>query len=403
MNTLLSKIATRFLRFNFKLGVILCLLLCSANLPSFACRLLLMVQATPDAVEAQDRLLTSSRSLRNQAQTNAPWFQLAGQSIKNNFYGSSDQNHDGWGLVAFGKTPAETVYKRNVQWIQTPESTQQLTETLNATAKTTHTYLGHIRAASTGTAVTQENNHPYKVVRHENETWYFMANGGIAIPPKAYLQKLKKNPWLSTYASKALLPSDSEYLFHWLLADVEKVLGKNAIMDDYNLPLVEESLRHSFSTVVAQQKLVTYQPSHVQTAEIPMNQADGQALVRAIGKTWMMSNGNTTFVAVYNNEVWMQVKKDKEGRLETVVVASEPTNLAEFYKAGEQFKAGWSHWQQLPNNTLFTINRSVLYDEASSVDGHYITIDAHSFDAPAVKVPRGMCPKAKVKEEKVGC
>ncbi|MCS6267936.1 MAG: class II glutamine amidotransferase [Vampirovibrio sp.] len=375
-------------------------LLLGLSLPSFACRLLLIIQNQPDAVDVQERFITGSRSLRNQAQTESPWFQLAGQSVKNNFYGSSDQNHDGFGVVAFGKDPADTVYKRNVNWIQSSESSKQLAEIVDATAKTTHTYLGHIRAASPNTSVDEENNHPYKVVRNENETWYFMANGGIAVPPKAYEQKLKKNPWLSTYASKAPLPSDSEYLFHWLLADVNKVLGGTAYqVDEYNSPLVEESLRLGFAKLLAQQPLVTYQPSDVETAEIPVNRVYGQSMVRAIGKTWMLSNGEYTYVAIYNNDVWMQVKKDDKGALQTVVIASEPTNLAEFYKAGERFKAGWSRWQQLPNNTLFTIHRAL--SDGNMWSKGDISIDTNSFDAPAVKVPKGLCPKAKVNE--IGC
>lgn len=375
-------------------------LLFGLSLPSFACRLLLIIQNQPDAVDVQERFITGSRSLRNQAQTESPWFQLAGQSVKNNFYGSSDQNHDGFGVVAFSNNPADTVYKRNVNWIQSPESTKQLAEIVDATAKKTHTYLGHIRAASPNTSVEEANNHPYKVVRNANETWFFMANGGIAVPPKAYEQKLKKNPWLATYASKAPLPSDSEYLFHWLLADVNKVLGGTAYqVDEYNSPLVEESLRLGFAKLLAQQPLVIYQPSDVETAEIPVNQAYGQSMVRAIGKTWMLSNGEYTYVAIYNNDVWMQVKKDEKGALQTVVIASEPTNLSEFYKAGERFKAGWSRWQQLPNNTLFTIHRALADGNMWSKGD--ISIDANSFDAPAVKVPKGLCPKAKVNE--IGC
>ena len=366
-------------------------LLFGLSLPCFACRLLLIIQNQPDAVDVQERFITSSRSLRNQAQTQSPWFQLAGQSVKNNFYGSSDQNHDGFGVVAFSNNPADTVYKRNVNWVQSPESTKQLAEIVDATAKTTHTYLGHIRAASPNTSVEEANNHPYKVVRNENETWYFMANGGIVVPPKAYEQKLKKNPWLATYASKAPLPSDSESLFHWLLSDVNKRLGgTDHYTTNENVSLVEESLQLNFAKLLANQPLITYQPSAVQTAEIPVNKATQQPLVRTIGKTWIMSNGEFTFVAVYNNDVWMQVKKDDKGALQSVVIASEPTNLAEFYKAGERFKAGWSRWQQLPNNTLFTVHRASFYDgdddNGNPVVGLQITIDANSFDSPAVKV-----------------
>ncbi len=399
MNTLKNQFT---LRFPLLKWVVVVALFLGISLPGFACRLLLIVQTQPDAADVQERFITSSRSLRNQAQTEAPWFQLAGQSVKNNFYGSSDQNHDGFGVVAFGKNPADTVYERNVHWIQSPESTKQLTETIEATAKTTHTYLGHIRAASPNTSVVEANNHPYTVVRNENETWYFMANGGITIPQKAYQQKLKQHPWLSTYASKDPHPSDSEQLFHWLLTDVDKTLGKNYILDETTNPLVEESLRHSFAKLLAQQKLVTYQPSLVETAEVLVNEASNQALVRAIGKTWMMSNGTYTYLAVYNNDVWMQVKKAESGAIEAVVVASEPTNLNEFYKAGQQFKAGWSRWQQLPNNTLFTIARHAFYDgedeKGESVTNYNISIDANSFDAPAIKVPKGLCPKAKLNE-----
>jgi predicted glutamine amidotransferase len=404
MNNLLNKTQSSFKRLTLITTVFL---LMGLMLPSFACRLLLIVQKTPDAVDVQERFLTSSRSLKNQAQMESPWFQLAGQSIKNNFYGSSDQNHDGFGVVAFREDPADTVYKRNVNWVQSAESTQQLTELIDATAKTTHTYLGHLRAASPNTSIVEENNHPYKVVRNESETWYFMANGGITLPQKAYEQRVKKNPWLSTYASKAPLPTDSEHLFHWLLADVNNVLGdqENRLTNENHF-LVEESLRLGFAQLLAQQPLVTYQPSEVETAEIPVNKGSQQALIRAIGKTWILSNGEYTYVAVYNNEVWMQVQKDERGNLEKVVVASEPTNLSEFYKASEHFKAGWSRWQQLPNNTLFTIVRSGFYDgddeQGHPVTGVQLSIEANSFDAPAVKVPKGLCPKATV-DKNEGC
>jgi predicted glutamine amidotransferase len=371
---------------------ILCLLV-GLSLPSLACRLLLVVQQEPDVTDVQERFIGSSRSLRNQAQAQEPWYQVAGQSIKNNFYGASAQNYDGFGLLAFSQRPTDAVvYKRNADWIQLSESTKQLTDILIRTAPITHTYLGHIRAASPNTSLNENNNHPFKIVRHGEETWYFMANGGIHIPNKTYTQKIKKYPWLTTYASKAPLPSDSEYLFHWLMADVENALGgKYPRITASNTALVQKSLSQSFAKLLTQQPLVAYQPSTIPSAIVPVNVRSSQPLVRTIGKTWILSNGEYTYLAIYNNDVWMQVKKNDTGLLKAVVVASEPTNFSEFYQAGKRFKTGWSYWQQLPNNTLFTIHRTP--DVLGSTTSGHITIDANSFDAPAIKMPKGGCGK----------
>ncbi len=387
-----------------------CLLL-GLTLPSVACRLLFIAQTKPDIASVQAHFLDNSRSLKNQAQETMPWFQIAGQSTKTNFYGVSDQNHDGSGIVAFGTQletglPKTLAYQRQVAWVQAEASTQQLQHVIQQTATEAHSFLGHIRAASSGTSIVEENNHPYKVVRpaQPEMPWYFMVNGAVVLNQQHYQQKLTYYPWLTQYASKALHPSDSEQLFHWLMADIETTFKKHHItqVDSLSIPLVVETLRNSFTKIVAQQPLQLYRPSQVSKPQYTVNahNVEDKGLVRAIANTFMLSNGEYTFVGVYNIDVWMQVKQDDTGAIQQVVIASEPTNIAEFYQAGQQFKDGWSRWQQLPNNTLFTIHRTPLNTETEPVS---ITIEAKSFDAPAVKVPKKLYPKATVLPEPDGC
>lgn len=375
-------------------------LLVGLTLPSMACRLLFIAQTKPNATSVQAHFLDNSRSLKNQAQETMPWFQIAGQSTKTNFYGVSDQNHDGSGIVAFGTQlgtgfPKTLAYQRQVTWVQSEASTQQLQHVIQQTASEAHSFLGHIRAASAGTSIVEENNHPYKVVRpaQPEVPWYFMVNGAVVLNSQQYRQKITAFPWLTQFASKATHPSDSEQLFHWLMADIEAVLQKHRItqLDAISMPLVAETLRTSFASIVGKQPLQIYRPSQVSKPQYTVNAhtVEDKGLVRAIANTFMLSNGEYTFVGVYNIDVWMQVKQDEAGTIQEVVIASEPTNIAEFYQAGQKFQDGWSRWQQLPNNTLFTIHRTPLDTETEPVS---ITIEAKSFDAPAVKVPKKLYP-----------
>jgi predicted glutamine amidotransferase len=356
---------------------------------SHACRLLALFKATPTSASSAPLpsdakpygyLVSHSRSLMHQANTQAPWYQLAGQSTRLNIF-VPECNRDGFGFSGFyGNTNTLQSAKSSVATAQNqPLFTQLASDLLK---KDPHTVLAHLRAATPCTAIQEVNNHPYQLsVPHEADTakqWVFMANGGITLSAKALKQAKKQNPWAFSSPASQTPETDSYQLFQTLLAKGYQSINQKALNANNQAPFIN-AIIHEFEKLLAQNKPITYTPFAYQgyqqgqiftTATTPLP-------YRSIGKTWMLSNGQLTLIAIHRNDLWYQALKNEAGHLQQVVFASEPTNIKEYYQQQETFSNALTRWQQLPDHTVVIVNRSL--------DGT-LQFNLQSFKTPALSV-----------------
>lgn len=358
-----------------QLGLVLLSLLVFSLVPfpALACRLLTVVQVRPSVVDLTSRFITDSRSLLNQANTDQPFYQMAGQSLSVNALGSVVPNGDGAGIAAFspegpqGQRFLTSLYFRQSAPLQ--QTNDGYKATVQALQTKATTLLAHVRARTSGT-VAPENNHPFTLSLGERpgDTWAFMANGGGDMSPAQY-QRWVRDPRIVGRRKPWQEGTDTERLFHVMLQAGLDVLPQNGTLTSSRLELFQSALRSAYHRVMRLQHVSVSKPF---AKQLGYHEAGGppgfltrsSKFARVQPNTVVMSNGAYTFIIVQGYQQWYQLMTDQR-RVQAIVLASEPTNLKEYYQAGERFPQGVTRWQQLPENLLVTLVN----------DGQQLTMD----------------------------
>jgi hypothetical protein len=319
-----------------------------------ACRLVTVVSTTPQPALVERVFIKESRSLLHQAHSTEPYYQTAGQSLSVNLLGPVVPTVDGVGLAAFDPAGAffKDYYYRNATSLEEPAAAQQFKQSVEQVSPYASVVLGNLRAKTQG-AVDASNNHPFRVTlgNAPQKTWVFMANGGTRITPKMYNTAIRDTRFKASPNRQAVM-TDTEMLFHLLLQEALPILSAPTINRD--------ALAQQFATTYAR-----VQGDISPSLFTPLSEGKGYSelgeshvftedsrFLRYWPKTWAMSNGVYTFIMVHGYDQWVQVHQDGEGHAQSLVFASEPTNIREYYTAGESMPAGSSRWQQIPQDTL---------------------------------------------------
>jgi|GEM_PF-4468053 len=323
--------------------------------PALACRMVTIIQSAPNQKVAGNYLISDSRSLMHQAHSRQPFYQTAGQSLDTNMLDGVVPTVDGAGLVGFGSNGFQYYYRQG-----TPLG-EKNTDFQNAVKKASldsTVLLGHIRAKTQGD-IEERNSHPFVAKLGPQQTWAFMDNGGTQISTERYLRDVTDIRLLDSL-SKVKTHVDTEMLFHVLLQNAMPQIDGNPL-DSSDISRVDDmaqTLASTFSKIQSEIPPSVYMPFSRGKgyAELAEGQAfhEGSEFLRYWPKSWVMSNGNVTFIMVHGYEQWVQIQR-KEGIPSRMVFASEPTNLKEFYKNGEAFSAGTTLWQQLPKDSLTAV------------------------------------------------
>ena len=372
-----------FLRF----GMLLLLLGAWALPQALACRMVTLIQTTPNADRVQQYWVEQSRSLMHQSHASEPYYQTAGQSLNTNMVEGVVPTVDGVGIAGFDADAQflNTLYYRQSQPLD--QASVAFKDAVSRLGKTGTVLMGHVRARTTG-PVAPFNNHPFVVTLNTQRggTWAFMANGGTQISAEDYTRLVKDvrlvKACVSSGCSSPTTLTDSEKLFHVLLSPLLPFLDATALKGDgFNTEQLEYFAHRLSQTYGAIQGKI---PPKVMRPFVKgggySDAAQGHVLdekshfLRYTPKTWVMSNGAYTFIFVHGYEQWYQVHYGGEDRsyASALVFASEPTNIKEFYANGEAFLndadsghvqgASISRWQQLPQDSL-----SVVYDSGQGL------------------------------------
>jgi predicted glutamine amidotransferase len=384
------------------------MLLLTLPLPAMACRLVTVVQVRPGGVDLPARLVSESRSLLNQANTDQPFYQLAGQSLSVNALGSVVPNGDGAGMAAFSPTAgsqgqtflAPLYFRQSTSLQQTHDGYRATVQALQPLATT---LLAHVRARTSGT-VAPENNHPFTLSLGDRpgDTWAFMANGGGDMSPTQY-QRWVRDPRILARRKPWQEGTDTERLFHVMLQAGLSVLPTNGVLTNNRLPRFQIALREAYHRVMRLQHVSVSKPFAKQLGYRDAGGPPGfltrsSKFARVQPNTVVMSNGAYTFIIVQGYQQWYQLMMDHQQTVQAIILASEPTNLKEYYLAGERFPQGMTRWQQLPENLLVTLVN----------DGQQLTMDWQPLNEqdsppPARSARRGDRPAVASKRCTTGC
>ena len=343
-----------------------------------ACRMVTIVQTVPNAARVKAYWVEQSRSLMNQSHASEPFYQTAGQSLNTNMVDGVVPTVDGVGLVGFNTNAQflKSLYYRQSEPLF--EKSETFKQAVSALGEEATVLMGHVRARTTG-EVTPMNNHPFVTTLDPEQggTWAFMANGGTDISAKDYTRLIKDKRLLNA-RSQAPTMTDSEKLFHVLLTPLLPLIddhsGEGAGFNLGKIDYIASTLAKTYGDI--QGKI----PPKVMS---PLVKGGGYAdagqgnvfdeesrFLRYTPKTWVMSNGAYTFIFVHGYEQWVQIHYGGEDRsyASTVIFASEPTNIKEYYANGEAFLneadagfvqgASTSRWQQLPQDSLTVVYNS---------------------------------------------
>jgi predicted glutamine amidotransferase len=338
------------------MGMMLCgICVMMGMAPALACRMVTIVQATPQASVAQDYLVNHSRSLMHQAHDTQPFYQTAGQSLDTNMLDGVVPTVDGAGLVGFKNSQLTHYYRQGAPLGKENVAFKNAVSTAGATSSV---LMGHIRAKTQGD-IEARNSHPFVATLAPNQTWSFMDNGGTQITPERYLRDVTDTRLLESL-SKAKTHVDTEMLFHLLLQNALPQIDGNPLdaSDMSRVDDVAQTLASTFSKIQSEIPPSIYTPfsrkkGYAELATGDTFHEDSQFL-RYWPKTWVMSNGNVTFIMVHGYEQWVQIHS-AQGIPTRMVFASEPTNIKEFYQHREHFPTGTTRWQQLPKDSLTAV------------------------------------------------
>jgi hypothetical protein len=340
------------------------MLLLQGNM-ALACRLLTVVSVKPVPELMQEHYVTHSRSLMHQAHDTEPYYQTAGQSLSVNMLGGVVPTVDGVGLVGFNAQHKvlRPFYYRNATSLATEAAQQKFSQAVKAVSPQATVMLGNLRAKTQG-AVDASNNHPFLVSLNRDaskSTWAFMGNGGTQISKLEY-QAWVKDARIKASPARLDVMTDTEMLFHVLMQDA--------------LPLLEAPME----TPDALAKTISTRYAAIQgrippSTFTPFSEGKGYAtlakqsafdpesrFLRYWPKTWAMSNGRFTFIMVHGYDQWLKIHYGADGKPETLVFASEPTDIEEYYAAKSSQplsvdsatppKPNSTRWQQLPQDSL---------------------------------------------------
>ncbi len=350
---------TSFLRRVIGLVFLCCLLMAPL---AQACRMVTLIQSEQDAQRIQDYFKNDSRSLFAQAHVSQPFRQTAGQSLNTNMVKGVVPTVDGVGLAGFNASGhfLPSLYFRDARPLYEAESDYD-----NALAPLTNqvsVLMGHVRAKTRG-EVTEANNHPFVAKLYEGVggIYAFMANGGTGISDDDY-KRLVKDERLLKARSTAPTMTDSEKLFHVLLQPLLPIIDTSHYagggVNSGKLDLVSGLLAQTYADIQGKMPPTVMKPfvnggGYQNPAQDPVFSVESYFL-RYTPKTWVMSNGQFTFIFVHGYEQWYQVHY-KDHTPVAIAFASEPTNIKEFYANQEQYPEGVTRWQQLPQDSLTVV------------------------------------------------
>ncbi len=364
-------------------GLMMGICLISLLLPkASACRMVTVVQTVPNAERVKSYWVDHSRSLMNQSHASEPFYQTAGQSLNTNFVDGVVPTVDGVGILGFN---ADAQFLKSLYYRQSEPLFQKadaFKQAVSALGEEGTVLMGHVRARTSG-EVTASNNHPFVATLNAERggTWAFMANGGTNISADDYTRLIKDKRLLDA-RSKAPTMTDSEKLFHVLLTPLLPLIDTPPVNGaGFNLGKIEyitSMLAKTYGDIQGKIPPKVMKPfvkggGYADAAKGNVFDEDSHFL-RYTPKTWVMSNGAYTFIFVHGYEQWYQIQYGGEDRsyASAIVLASEPTNIKEYYANGEAFLnepdaglihgASTSRWQQLPQDSL-----TVVYDSGQGL------------------------------------
>lgn len=340
-------------------------LMCSLFLTPLAdaCRMLTLVQSEASPQRIEDYFKNDSRSLFFQAHHTEPFYQTAGQSLNTNMVKGIVPTVDGVGLAGFNASGdfLPSLYFRDARPLYEAESDYD--NALEPLKTQAFVLMGHVRAKTRG-EVTEANNHPFAAKLYDGAggTYAFMANGGTGISDDDY-KRLVKDTRLLNARSTAPTMTDSEKLFHVLMQPLLPIIDESKQpgggVNSGKLDLVAGLLAQTYGDIQGKLSPSVMKPfvkgGGYEEAGARQVFSPESYFLRYTPKTWVMSNGQFTFVFVHGYEQWYQVHY-RDNTPVAIAFASEPTNIKEFYTNQEQYPEGVTRWQQLPQDSLTVVS-----------------------------------------------
>jgi hypothetical protein len=363
----------------------------------WACRMMVILQQQPcqktDTACSQrlnNYIFEDTRALKHQGHAEEPYYQLGGISTPVNTIPGVVPNIDGAGMVGYTQVSSQKAAMKVKGYLrQSIPLQQEDTAFKNALAQwlpETSVFLLHSRAATVGQAVA-ENNHPYQIVLSERagDTWSFMGNGGSPMT-MAYYTKHIHDPRIQSASAAntkfahtlhqssppqshpSLAPemTDTERLFHLMLQEALPTL-KGQPLSEAQLQAFKGSIRRTYERTMSQYPTRILKPFAQGKGYMEGKGPEGfmtpeSLYPRHVPNSVVLSNGEYTFLLLHEYPLFYQLHKSPATashpeQVTTMVIASEPTNLASFYLAGERFPEGITRWQWFPDHTLVMIHR----------------------------------------------
>ncbi|MFM7469052.1 MAG: class II glutamine amidotransferase [Vampirovibrionales bacterium] len=356
--------------------------------------MMVLLQAKP--CEAQDDVCQATlaqyvfedaRSFKRQGHPEQPYYQLGGVSTPVNAVPGVVPNIDGAGMIAYA--PLSTVTSSAMVSVGYFRQSKALLEEDTTFRRTfqdwiprASVWLLHNRAATVGIP-TPENNHPFQVKLSDRpgDTWSFMGNGGSPLSMASYRRHitdpriLKANPLAQQLRSSTHKPqmpqqdalvaemTDTERLFHLILQKALPTLDGKPLSQE-SLPAFKASVLRTYQHTMSQYPIKVLAPfsqgKGYQEAKGPEGfLTPDSRYPRQVPNSVVLSNGEYTFLLLHEYPLFYQLRHSVKHpqEVETVIVASEPTNLATFYAQGQTFPSHVTRWQWIPDHTLVTLHR----------------------------------------------
>ncbi len=216
----------------------------------------------------------------------------------------------GWGIAAF--------HRQQIEWARGVLPATECPDFAKAASQVcSETIFAHVRKASRG-SINLQNTHPFV-----DRGWMFMHNGTLTAFNDLQPQLLAEIP--SHDRERIMGQTDSECMFHWLLAK----LRRDKIIQGHKCL----SLSRLRTTLAAATRAL-----HERNQAARSGASGGPAKLN-----FLLSNGEVLLGTRFDNSLWYHVQRHPSSNAAQVcLVASEPTDDRD--------------WIEVPNHSVFSLS-----------------------------------------------